>query len=125
MLDAMVVRLEAVLDTPQDSLGAAADVDLAVDRADVGLHGVRAEICQRRYFRVALALRDERQNLGLAIAEPFAAAGPIQSDRAARSRRHIADDSLAGVHGLQCGDQLACGQRLGEIAVHSVPSRTF
>jgi hypothetical protein len=41
MFDAVVVRREAVLDAPQDSLGPTADFDLAVDRADVRLHGVR------------------------------------------------------------------------------------
>ena len=42
MFDAVVVRREAVLDAPQDSLGPTADFDLAVDRADVRLHGVRS-----------------------------------------------------------------------------------
>ena len=87
MFDTVVVRSEAVLDAPQDSLGPAADADLAVDRADVGLHGVGAEIGQRRDLGVALALGDESQDLGLAIAEAFASAGPIQPRGAARPRR--------------------------------------
>jgi hypothetical protein len=57
MFDAVMVRREAVRHTPQDSLGPTADFDLAVDRADVRLHGVRAEICQRRDVGIALALR--------------------------------------------------------------------
>ena len=64
-----MVRSEAVVHTPQDSLGPAADADLAVDRADVGLHGVGAEIGQRRDLGVALALGDEGQDLRLTIAE--------------------------------------------------------
>ena len=90
MFDAVVVRREAVLDAPQDSLGPTADFDLAVDRADVRLHGVRAEICQRRDLGIALALRNEGQDLRLSIAEPFASAGPIESIGAARPRRNIA-----------------------------------
>ena len=64
-----------MLRTPQVSLGSTADSDLAVDRADVGLDGIRAEICQRGDLGVALALRDERQDLRLSIAEPFARRG--------------------------------------------------
>jgi hypothetical protein len=35
MFDAVMVRSEAVFHTPQDSLGPAADSDLAINRADV------------------------------------------------------------------------------------------
>ncbi|MDT5104318.1 MAG: hypothetical protein QOI25_1831 [Mycobacterium sp.] len=55
MFDAVMVRREAVLYVPQDSQGPTADVDLVVDRADVGLHGIRAEISQRRDLGIALA----------------------------------------------------------------------
>ena len=41
MFDAVMVGCEAVRHTPQDSLGPTADFDLAVDRADVGLHGIK------------------------------------------------------------------------------------
>ena len=68
MFDAMMVRSEAVLHTPQDSLGPAAESDLAVNRADVRLHSVRAEICQRRDLGIALALGDEGQD-GLSRSE--------------------------------------------------------
>lgn len=57
MFDAVMVSGEAVLHTPQDSLGPTADSDLPVDRANVRLHGVRAEICQRRDLGVAFALK--------------------------------------------------------------------
>ena len=79
-----------MLHTPQDSLGPAADSDLAVNRADVRLHSVRAQICQRRDLGIALALGDEGQDLRLSIAEPFASTGPIESNGAARPRRNIA-----------------------------------
>ena len=65
-------------DAPQHSLGAAADVDLAVDRADVGLHGVGAQVGQAGDLGVALALGDERQDLRFPVAEAFAPAGPVQ-----------------------------------------------
>jgi hypothetical protein len=44
MFDAAMVGSEAVIHSPQDSLGPAADFDLAVDRPDVGLHRVGAEV---------------------------------------------------------------------------------
>ena len=59
MFDAVMVRRESVIHTPQDSLGPTADSDLAVDRADVRLHGIRAEIRQLRDLGIALALRNE------------------------------------------------------------------
>ena len=112
MFDAVMVRSEAVLHTPQDGLGPAADPDLAVDRADVGLHSVGAEICQRRDLGIALALRDEGQDLRLSIAEAFAAAGPIESYGAARPRRNTTYDRLSGMNCLQSGYQLSRRQRL-------------
>ena len=48
VVDPVVVGHEAVLHAPQDGLGATGHIDLAVDRADVGLHGVRAEVGQGR-----------------------------------------------------------------------------
>ena len=64
MFDAVMVRREAVLHTPQDSLGPTADSDLPVDRANVRLHGVRAEICQRRDLGVAFALGSTGRAVG-------------------------------------------------------------
>ena len=113
MFDAVVVRREGVLDAPQDSLGPTADFDLAVDRPDVRLHGVGAEICQRRDLGIALALRNEGQDLRLSIAEPFASAGPIESNGAARPRWRITYDRLSCMHRLQSGYQLSRRQRLG------------
>src|SRR5258708_27642593 len=100
MFDAVMVRREAVVNSPQDSPGPTADSDLAVDRADVRLHGIRAEIGQRRDLGVAPALRNEGQDLRLTIAEPFASAGPIEPDGTARPRRSIANDPLSGVDRL-------------------------
>src|SRR5215218_6665355 len=76
VFDAVVIRGEAVFDTPQHGLGSAADADLAVDRADVRLHGVRTQKGQPCDVGVALALRDERQNLGFPVAETFSAPRP-------------------------------------------------
>lgn len=106
MFYAVMVGCESVLNSPQHGLRATADVDLAVDRADVGLHGVWAQIRQRGNLGIALALGDERQNLSLSIAEPFAAAGPVKSNRAACPRRSIADNRFACVYCLQRLDQL-------------------
>src|SRR3954464_15714951 len=44
VVDPVVVGGEAVVDAPQDCLGATGDTDLAVERADVGLHGVGRQI---------------------------------------------------------------------------------
>src|ERR1700694_1073440 len=120
MFDAVMVRREAVLHTPQDSLGPTADFDLAVDRADVRLHGIWAEICQRRDLGIAPALRNEGQDFRLSIAEPFASAGPIEPNGAARPQRNIAYDRLSGMHCLQCGYQLSRRQCLRYIAVRSL-----
>jgi hypothetical protein len=120
MFDPVMVRCEAMLHTPQDSLGPTADVDLAVDGADVRLHGVRAEVCQRRDPGIALALRNEGQDLRLSVAEPFASAGPIEPNGAAGPRGDIAYDPLSGMHCLQCGYQLSRRQCLRYIAVHSL-----
>ena len=89
MFDAVMVRREAVLDAPQDSLGPTADFDLAVDRADVG--GRRSGL---RYVSAAtsallLPSRNEGQDLRLSVAEPFASPGPIESNGAARPRRNV------------------------------------
>ena len=98
VFDAAMVRGEAVIHPPQHRLGTAADAELAVNRSDVGLHGVGAQVGKSRDVGVALALSDQRQDLSLAIAESFAAAGPVQPGDAARSLGHIADDGLPGVH---------------------------
>jgi hypothetical protein len=63
--DAVAVGGESVGDASEDGLGAAGDVDLAVDGADVGLDGVRAEVGQCGAFRVAAALGDQRRGLPL------------------------------------------------------------
>src|SRR5690349_17996000 len=95
VLDAVVVRRETVLDTPEHGLSPAGHADLAVDRANVGLHGVGTQISQPRHVGVALALGDECEDLGLTVAEAFAAARPVQAGRTARSRRGGADHGLA------------------------------
>ena len=100
MFDAVVVGSEAVVYPPEDGLGSAADVDFAVDRPDVGLHGVGAEVGQPRHVGVALALGDEGEDLGFSVAETFASPGPIKADRAAPARRDIADDHFACMHRL-------------------------
>ena len=52
---------------------------------------------------------------------PSAASRPVRARwRCARGRRRIADHDLAGVHRLQGGDQVAGGQRLGQVAVHAL-----
>jgi hypothetical protein len=101
-----------VLHTPQDGLGPAANSDLAVNGADVRLHRIRAEICQRRDLGIASALGDEGQDLRLTIAEALASAGPMKSNGAARPRRNITYDRLSGMNCLQCGYQLSRRQRL-------------
>src|SRR5918912_1059740 len=98
-LDAPVVRSEAVLHAPEDRLRATAGVDLAIDRADVGLHGVGAEVGQVGYLRVAHPLGDERQDLGFAVGQPLASAWPVEPRGTAHPVRWVADDHLARVHG--------------------------
>jgi hypothetical protein len=58
VFDAVMVRGEAVVNAPQNRLGATGDVDLAIDRSDVGLYGVRAEVGECCYLSVAFALGD-------------------------------------------------------------------
>src|ERR1700754_1030955 len=86
MFDAVVVRSETVLHTPQNSLCPAAGSDLAVNRADVGLHSVGAEVRQGRDLGIAFALGDEREDLRLSIAEAFTSTRPIKPYGAARPR---------------------------------------
>src|SRR5947209_6886997 len=112
-------------ESPQHGPGAAVDIELAVDRADVGLDGIRAQVGQPRHVGIALALGDQRENLRLALAESLAATGPVLSGSAACPAAGLADHHLAGVYGLQCRDQFSRGQGLGEVAVGTVPSRTF
>jgi hypothetical protein len=50
-------------DAPEDGLGAACDVDLAVDGADVGLDGVGAEVGECGDLGVAAALGDQGEDL--------------------------------------------------------------
>ena len=72
VFDAVMVWSEAVLGPSEDSLGSAADVDFPVNRANVGLHGVGAEVGQPRHLGVALVLGDQGEDLRLAVAETFA-----------------------------------------------------
>jgi len=65
VVDPVVVRAEPVPHTPDHRLGAALHLDLPVDRADVALHRVGGEVRERRDLLVALALRDEREDLRL------------------------------------------------------------
>jgi hypothetical protein len=80
VFDAVVVRDEAVVDAPEDCLGAAGDVDLAIDRADVGLDRVRAEEGQRCYLGVAFALRYQGKDLRLAVVRPSPRPGGPRPD---------------------------------------------
>ena len=111
MCDAVMVRREAVVNSPQDSLGPTADSDLAVDRADVRLHGVPAEICQRRDLGVALALRNEGQDLRLTIAE--ASPRPGQSSPTALRARGGA--SLTTVSPACTASSAATNSRAGSV----------
>ena len=77
VLDSAVVGKEPIAHSPENGLGPAVDVDLAVEPADVGLDRVGTQVGQRRHFGVVLSLRDEGEDLRLAIGEPFAAAGPV------------------------------------------------
>jgi hypothetical protein len=61
VFNAVMIGCEAVADAPQNRVRAAGNVDLAIDRSDVGLHRVRAEVGQRCHLSVAMALGDERQ----------------------------------------------------------------
>src|SRR4029079_8897568 len=81
---AVMLRSQAVFDTREHALSTAADADLAVDRADVRLHGVGAQVREPCDVGVALALGDECQNLGFTIAEAFAASWPVEAGGAAR-----------------------------------------
>src|SRR5829696_9855640 len=74
---------EAVPNPPQHCLGAARDIDLAVDGSDVGLHRVRAETGQRCHLGVAVALGDQRQYLGFPVGKSLASSRPVQSIDAA------------------------------------------
>src|SRR4051794_12365356 len=80
VVDSPVVGAEAVLDPPQHRLGATADANLAVGRTDVGLDGVRAEVGQASDLTVRFALRDEREDLRLAVAQTLRLARPLEPD---------------------------------------------
>ena len=83
VFDAVMIGCEAVVDAPQNRLGTAGNADLAIDRPDVGLHGIRAEVGQRCHLSVALTLGDQRQDLRFAVSESLASPWPIQSADAA------------------------------------------
>ena len=93
------------------------DADLAVGGADVGLDRVQAEERRRGDLGVALALGDQGEDLRLAVGEALGPAGPVEPGRARASAGRVADHHLAGVDGFEGGDQLAAGQRLGQVAV--------
>ncbi len=122
VVDAVVVGSEAVVHAPEHSLGAAGDVDLAVDGADVGLDGIGAEEGQRRDVGVALALGDQSQDLGLAIGQSLVPAGPVQTHGGASAAWWVADDGLAGVNGFERRDELTGRQGLGQVAMRSLPA---
>src|SRR6476620_7631902 len=81
VLDAAVVGGEAVVDAPEDRLGAARDVDFSVDHANVGLDGVWAEEGEDRHLRIAPSLGDQCEDLRFAVGEAFSAPRPVQSVR--------------------------------------------
>src|SRR5687768_8777256 len=97
VFDAVVVGCEAVADPPQNRLGAAGDIDLAVDGSDVGLHRVRAEMGQGCHLGVAVALGDLRQNLGFPVGKSLASSRPVQPIDAAGPKGWIADHHLTGM----------------------------
>src|SRR6478735_3336993 len=102
VLDPAFVGQEPVVHAPENCLGPAVDVDLAVEPADVGLDGVGTEVGQGCDFGVVLTLGDEGEDLRLTIAEPFAASGPVTTLGAALGCRGT-DHDLSGVHGLEGG----------------------
>src|SRR6476620_11664865 len=122
VVDAIVVSGESVSDAPQDGLGAAGHLDLAVDGADVGLDGVRAKESRGGDLGVAFALGDQREYLGFPVSEPFVSAGPVLADGRTGSTGRVADHDLAGMHCLERFDKFAGGKGLGQVAVHAVPS---
>ena len=78
LVDAAVVGGEAVVDSPEDRLGATCYRGLAVDPADIGLHGVGAQVGQGGDVGVAFALRDQREYFRFTVGEPFTAAGQFE-----------------------------------------------
>ena len=112
VVDAVVVGGEAVADAPQHGLRPAGDADLAIDRADVGLDGVGAEVGQCRDLGVALALGDQGEDLRLAVGEAFARPGQSSPGALRAPARRVADHDLAGVDGFQRGHELAGGKVL-------------
>ena len=122
VVDAMVVGGETVSDAPQDGLGAAGHVDLAVDGADVGLDRVRAKESRGGDLGVTFALGDQREYLGFPVSEPFVSAGPVQADCRTGSTGRVADHDVAGMHCLERFDKFARRKGLGQVAVHAVPS---
>ena len=63
MFDAVVVCREAVADAPQNGLGAAGDIDPAIDRSNVRLHCVWAEVGERCHLGIAAAAASRRATL--------------------------------------------------------------
>jgi hypothetical protein len=63
VVDAVVVGFEAVVDAPEHGLGAAGRADLPVGAADVRLDRVLRQVAEGGDLGVALALRDQRQDL--------------------------------------------------------------
>ena len=111
VIDAVVVGGEAVVDAPQHRLGAAADVDLPVDRADVGLHGVGAEEGQGGDLGVALALGDQGEDFGFPVGQALAATRPVQPAGAAGARRR----SLTTISPAWTASSAATRSRAGSV----------
>src|SRR5215203_3820302 len=107
VFDAVMVGCEVVANAPLNRLGAASDVNLAIDRSDVGLHGIRAEVGESCHLGIAVALCDQRQDLRFALGEPLASSWPVQPADAARPNGWIADHHLAGVDRFERRDEIA------------------
>ena len=58
VFNAVMIGREAVVYAPQHRLSSTAGVDFSVDRANVGFHGVGAQICQPGDVGVAQRVRD-------------------------------------------------------------------
>jgi hypothetical protein len=68
-------------------------------------------------------LRDEREDLRLAIGEALAAPGPVEPDDRPRSRRCLADDDLPVGDRLDGDDEVVRRERLGEVAAGAICER--
>ncbi len=117
------VRLEAVLNAPEDGLAAAGHVHLAVGRPDVGLDRVDAEVGAEGDLLVGQPLGDERDDLGLPDGEALGASRPVPTDDRRVLVEHRTDDLLAPVDALEGGDELLTREALGQVAGGAVVQR--